>query len=227
MMVEVLGSAGAAARRAAAIIAQVARAAVDARGRAVLALSGGTTPTPMLEQLATEAVPWSRVHLFQVDERIVPAPDPARNLSRLRAHLLTRIQVPTDQVHPMPVEDRDLAAAAARYAATLRRVAGTPPVLDLIHLGLGADGHTASLVPGDPALLEMAREVTVTGPYRGLRRMTLTLPVLSRGREVLWLVTGAGKAWAVQRLRQGDHGIPAGRVPGTHALLLMDAAAGH
>lgn len=227
MREEVLASAGAAARRAAAVIAQVARAAVDARGRAVLALSGGATPVPMLEQLATEAVPWPRVHLFQVDERIVAASDPARNLSQLRAHLLTRIQVPADQVHPMPVEDSDLAAAAARYAATLHRVAGTPPVLDLIHLGLGADGHTASLVPGDPALLEMAREVTVTGPYRGLRRMTLTLPVLARGREVLWLATGAEKAWAVQRLRQGDRGIPAGRVPSAHALLLVDAAAGH
>lgn len=225
MKVEVLPDAEAVARRAAAVIAQEARVAARARGRFLLATSGGTTPWRMLELLADEEVPWPLVHLFQVDERIADASDPARNLTRLRASLLDKVRLTPDQVHAMPVLEADLAAAAARYAATLRRVAGAPPVLDLVHLGLGTDGHTASLVPGDPVLDSLGSDVAVTGPHQGYRRMTLTYPVFERARVVLWVVTGSDKAAALSRLRRGDRSIPAGCVSAEHALLLADAAA--
>ena len=222
---EVLPDAEAVARRAATLIAQEARAAIGARGRFLLAASGGTTPWRMLELLADEELPWALVHVFQVDERVVPADHPDRNFTRLRACLLDRVPMPRGQIHAMRVEQPNLPKAAARYAAALRHAAGTPPVLDLIHLGLGTDGHTASLVPGDPALEERGSDVALTGAYRGCRRMTLTYPVLERARVILWVVTGSDKAGALQRLLRGDRSIPAGRVPPDHALLLADAAA--
>ena len=224
MKAEVLPDAEAVARRGAALIALEARVAAQARGRFLLATSGGATPWRMLELLAAEDVPWPLVHLFQVDERVADPSDPARNLTHLRESLVVRL--PEDQVHAMPVEAEDLTDAAARYAATLRAVAGTPPRLDLIHLGLGTDGHTASLFPGDPALDDLDSEVTVTGPHEGYRRMTLTYPVLGRARLILWVVTGSDKAPALLRLRRGDRSIPAGQVPDRHAVLLADAAAG-
>jgi 6-phosphogluconolactonase len=190
-----------------------------------MALSGGTTPSRMLELLADEAMPWPLIHLFQVDERVAGASDPARNFTRLRANLLDQIPLPADQVHPMPVEEEDLAAAAERYSAALRQIAGIPPILDLVVLGLGEDGHTASLVPGDPVLDEVESEVAVTGPYQGYRRMTLTYPILGRAQRILWLVTGPSKAPALMRLCGGDRSIPAGRLPAERALLLVDIAA--
>lgn len=227
---EALPDAEAVARRAAALIAQEARAAAGARGRFLLAASGGTTPWRMLELLADEDVPWPLVHVFQVDERLVAADHPARNFTRLRAILLDRVPVPKRNIHAMPVEQAQLAGAAAQdaatqYTATLSQAAGTPPILDLIHLGLGTDGHTASLVPGDAALDELDCPVALTGAYGGYRRMTLTYPVLERARVILWVVTGSDKAGALKRLRLGDRSIPAGRVPTGHALLLADAAA--
>jgi 6-phosphogluconolactonase len=222
---EVLADPEAVAHRAAAFLAGEARAAIRERGRFLVALSGGTTPSRMLELLAGEDVPWPLVHVFQVDERVVAASDPARNFTQLRESLLDRVPIPAGQIHPRPVEEVDLGAGAARYSATLRTVAGTPPRLDLIHLGLGDDGHTASLVPGDPALDEVESEVAVTGPYRGFRRMTLTYSVLDRARRVLWLVTGPTKKEALQRFCQSDCSIPAGRVSKEHALLLVDGAA--
>jgi 6-phosphogluconolactonase/glucosamine-6-phosphate isomerase/deaminase len=125
----------------------------------------------------------------------------------------------------MPVEAANLEAAAAEYAVTLRDLAGTPPVLDLVHLGLGPDGHTASLVPGDPVLGVTTADVAVTGAYQGRRRMTLTYPALDRARSVLWLVTGADKTEMLRRLRDGDPTIPAGRVRSDRATVLADAAA--
>jgi len=125
----------------------------------------------------------------------------------------------------MPVEDPALAEAAARYASELRAITGTPPVLDLVHLGLGPDGHTASLVPGDAALDVTADDVTVSGVYQGHRRMTLTFPTLDRARAILWLVTGAEKQSMLARLQAGDRSIPAGRVRNEHAWILADAAA--
>ena len=225
MQAEVLADAEAVARRAAAVIAEAASRAVRARGVFLLATSGGATPWRMLALLAELPVPWSRVHLFQVDERVVAATDPARNLARLRMSLLSRAAIPGDHVHAMPVDDANLDAAAAQYAATLERVAGSPPVLDLVHLGLGVDGHTASLVTADPVMDVMDRDVAVTGVYQRHRRMTLTYPVLRRARQVLWVVEGAEKASALARLRAGDRSIPAGRVPQERALVLADSAA--
>jgi 6-phosphogluconolactonase len=223
--IDVLPDPDAVARRAAERIAAASRAAAASRGRFALAVSGGHTPWAMLRALAAEDVPWPALHVFQVDERIVPAGDPARNLTHLRESLLERAPLRPEQVHAMPVDSADLAAAAADYARELARIAGAPPALDLVHLGLGPDGHTASLVPGDPVLGVADRDVAVTGPYQETRRMTLTYPLLDRAREILWLVTGADKAAMLARLRDGDRSIPAGRVRADRALALVDRAA--
>jgi 6-phosphogluconolactonase len=225
MRIEVLADDEAVARQAAVFLADEARAAVAARGRFVAAVSGGHTPWKMLRFLADQDVPWQAVHVLQIDERVAPAGDPDRNLTHLRDSLLAHVPLPPGQLHAMPVEEADLDAAAGAYAAVLRTVAGTPPVLDLVHLGLGPDGHTASLVPGDPVLNVTDRDVAPTGVYQGHRRMTLTYPVLNRARRVLWLVTGAGKAEMLPRLRAGDPGIPAGRVRADAAVVLADQAA--
>jgi 6-phosphogluconolactonase len=213
------------ARQAAAIIADAARAAATSRGRFTMAVSGGHTPWLMLRALADDEVPWQQVHVFQVDERVAPAADPDRNLAHLRASLLDRVPLPADHIHAMPVEAADLERAAEQYALTLRQVAGTPPVLDLVHLGLGPDGHTASLVPGDPVLNVTDSDVALTGVYQGRRRMTLTYPILNRARRILWLVTGKDKVAALARLREGDPTIPAGRIQRDNALVLADQAA--
>jgi 6-phosphogluconolactonase len=222
---EVLPDAAAVAARAAALLAEEARAAAAARGRFALAVSGGRTPWIMLRALAGETLPWEAVHLFQVDERVAPAGHADRNLAHLRESLSADPRAARCTVHPMPVEDPDLAGAAARYAAELAAVAGSPPTLDLVHLGLGADGHTASLVPGDAALGVTDADVALAGPYQGRARMTLTYPALDRARRLLWVVTGADKAPVVPRLLAGDRSIPAGRVRADRALVLADAAA--
>jgi 6-phosphogluconolactonase len=216
---------GAVATRAAERIAQVAREAVTERGRCALAFSGGTTPLRTFRALAGKDVPWDRVHLFQVDERVAPPGDPERNYTHLKEALIDRIAVPSVNVHPMSVEAEIFEEEARRYEAILRRVAGTPPVLDLVQLGLGEDGHTASLFPGDPALHVVESDVAVSGLHQGRMRMTLTFPAIDRARCVLWLVTGAGKAAALERLRAGDRSIPAGCVRSDRAVLLADTAA--
>ena len=152
MKIEIFPDANAVAREAAEIIATESRAAVKARGRFIVAVSGGHTPWQMLRALAEEEVPWKDMHVVQVDERVAPAGDPDRNLTHLRESLLQHAPLRSEQIHAMPVESPDLDAAAKRYAETLQKIAGSPPVLDLVHLGLGPDGHTASLVPGDPVL---------------------------------------------------------------------------
>jgi 6-phosphogluconolactonase len=225
MEIRILADADSVAREAAAIIAGEARAAVAARGRFVVVFSGGRTPWRMLRVLAGEEVPWKDVHVVQVDERVAPADDPDRNLTHLRESLLEHAPLRPEQIYAMPVEEKDLESAARRYALTLREIAGSPPVLDLIHLGLGSDGHTASLVPGDPALDVTDKDVALTGPYQGRRRMTLTYPILNRSRSVLWLVTGSEKADMLVRLRDGDLSIPAGRVHQDQALVFADRAA--
>ncbi len=225
LRVEALDDDGAVARRAAALIAGEARAAVQTRGRFTLAVSGGRTPWQMLRELAHEDMPWSHTHLFQVDERVAPAGDAARNLTHIRDSLLAAAPLPAQNLHAMPVDGDDLDAAAHRYAATLKRIAGTPAVIDLVHLGLGPDGHTASLVPGDAVLRVDDADVALTAPYQGHRRMTLTYPLLNRARRVLWLATGSEKQAMVARLRAADASIPAGRVEQAHALLLCDRAA--
>jgi 6-phosphogluconolactonase len=213
------------ARKAAAVIAAEARAAASSRGRFIMAVSGGRTPWSMLRALAADELPWPQVHVVQVDERVAPAADPDRNLAHLRASLLDRAPLPPDHIHAMPVEAADLDRAAEQYARTLREVAGSPPVLDLVHLGLGPDGHTASLVPGDPVLDITDADVAATGSYHGRRRMTLTFPAINRSRLVLWLVTGGEKAAALVRLREGDRSIPASRVRQDRSLVLADRAA--
>ena len=228
MKFEVFDDADSVARAAAAAIAADARDAIASRGRFAFAVSGGHTPWVMLRALAREGempLGW-RSSLFQVDERIAPAGDPDRNLTHLRESFLQFVPLNPENVHAMPVEAVDLEAAANQYAVELSSIAGSPAVLDLVHLGLGPDGHTASLVPGDPVLKVTDRDVALTGVYQGRRRMTLTYPVLpTSARRVLWVVTGAEKVEMLRRLRQGDASIPAGRVRRDQALLLADRAA--
>jgi 6-phosphogluconolactonase len=225
MKVEVLMDADAVAKKAAEHIAAEARTAVAARGRFSIALSGGRTPWLMLRILANEDVPWPSVDLVQVDERVAPAGDPNRNLTHVQESLLEFVRMPTERVHAMPVESSDLELGATQYAAELQKVAGHPPILDLVHLGLGPDGHTASLTPGDPVLNVADKDVAMTGVYQGHRRMTLTYPVLNRARTVLWLVTGPDKRDALLRLRDADPSIPAGRIRQDSAIVLADRAA--
>jgi 6-phosphogluconolactonase len=179
----------------------------------------------MLRSLAREDLPWKGVQVMQVDERVAPAGDPDRNLTHLRESLLEHAPLRPEQIHAMPVELPDLEAAASQYAMTLEKVAGSPAVLDLVHLGLGPDGHTASLVPGDPVLDVTNADVALTRIYQGRRRMTLTYPVINRSRRILWLVTGGEKVEMLSRLRSGDQSIPAGRISREHALVLADRAA--
>ena len=162
MKLEVLGDANSVARAAAVEIAADAREVIAARGRFVLAVSGGCPPWIMLRALAAEDVPWAHVHIFQVDERVAPAGDPDRNLTHLRESLIDHVPLRADQIHPMPVESPDLEAAAVEYSLALRDITGSPAALDLIHVGLGPDGHTASLVPGDPVLHVRNADVAVT-----------------------------------------------------------------
>src|SRR5256884_4831667 len=218
MKIEIFRDADAVAQKAAEIIATESRAAVKARGRFIVAVSGGHTPWQMLLALAEEEVPWKDVHVVQVDERVAPDGHPDRNLTHLRESLLQHAPLRPEQIHAMPVEAADLQAAATQYALALREIAGSPPVLDLVHLGLGPDGHTASLVPGDAVLDVTDEDVALTGVYQGRRRMTLTYPTLNRARRVLWVVTGKDKVAALGRLRAGDVSIPAGRIQRGNAL---------
>jgi 6-phosphogluconolactonase len=224
MKLDVLPDADAVARQGAEVVAAQGRAAVSARGRFVVAVSGGHTPWAMLRALSHQTLPWDAVHVVQVDERVAPPGDADRNLEHLRESLADA-PVPPEQIHAMPVESDDLTQAAGRYAEVLHEIAGLPAVLDLVHLGLGPDGHTASLVPGDPVLQVNDRDVALTGVYQGHRRMTLTYPVLNRARSILWLVTGAEKVPMLERLCGHDSSIPAGRIQRSNALVLADRSA--
>jgi 6-phosphogluconolactonase len=225
MQIQLYTDVDAVALAAAKLIAKEARDAVATRGKFVMAVSGGHTPWIMLRDLAREDVPWKSVHVVQVDERVAPEGHPDRNLTHLRESLLEHAPLSPEQIHAMPVEAGNLEAACAQYAAMLETIAGSPPVLDLVHLGLGPDGHTASLVPGDPVLEVRNAEVALTGLYQKRRRMTLTYPMIDRSRRVLWLVTGSEKAEMLGRLQAGDVSIPAGSVSRDHAVVLADRAA--
>jgi 6-phosphogluconolactonase len=224
MKIEILPHADAVAKAAAECIAAAARKAIAERGTFTMAVSGGKTPWLMLKDLASEELPWEKVHIFQVDERIAPEGDPDRNLTHLLASLATA-PIPAENIHPMPVNGVDPAEGARAYAKTLAEFCGTPATLDLAHLGLGPDGHTASLVPGDASLHVLDADVTLTGEYQKRHRMTLTYPMLNRSRQILWLATGAEKAQMIGRLKAADPGIPAGLIEQSHALLLADEAA--
>jgi 6-phosphogluconolactonase len=225
MKIQVYADTDAVALVAAKLIAKEARDAVATRGKFVIAVSGGKTPWIMLRDLSQEDVPWKGVHVVQVDERVAPEGDPDRNLTHLRESLLEHAPLRPDQIHAMPVESTNVEAACVRYAQTLVEMAGSPSVLDIVHLGIGPDGHTASLVPGDPVLDVKNADVALTGIYLGRRRMTLTYPIINRSRRVLWLATGAEKAGMLARLQAGDVSIPAGRVSRDHAVILADRAA--
>lgn len=212
-------------RVAAQHLKRILRDAVRLRGRGAVAFSGGSTPVAMFEALTAIPLPWSKVHVFQADERVVLEGDPDRNLTGLRRDLLDHVPIPTSHVHAMPVMAPDLSAAAKSYEQELRRLCGSPPVLDVVHLGLGEDGHTASLVPGDPILEVDDLDVAVTRPYQGHRRMTLTYPVLNRSLRILWLVASTSKAPALRRLLDGHPTIPASRISREHALVVADRAA--
>lgn len=199
--------------RAAELLFDMLGKRLDDQTRVSLALSGGRTPWAVFGQLAHAALDWSRVDIYQVDERVAPSGDAGRNLTELNEALLSRVPATP---HPMPVEDWDLEAGARRYAARL------PARLDIVHLGLGDDGHTASLIPGDPVLGVTDRHVAVTQRYRGYQRMTLTFPALNAAGRIVWIVSETGKAAALAKLRAGDPSIPAGRVAREHAVLLTD-----
>jgi 6-phosphogluconolactonase len=207
--------AGDVAREAAALLEVYLSERLRSADRASFAVSGGTTPWAALERLAAASLPWPRVDLYQVDERIVAPEHPARNLALLHTALAKRVPA---RVHPMPVDSPNLLDAANDYAASL------PRRIDIVQLGLGADGHTASLMPGDAALTASA-DVAVTGPCQGYRRMTLTLAPLIRAFRIVWIVTGEGKREAVDRLIAGDRSMPAGLVPTANAVLIADRAA--
>jgi 6-phosphogluconolactonase len=225
MVTEILADETSAAQAAAKAIAAEAHTAVVDRGRFVMAVSGGRTPWIMLRTLAEEDLPWKSIHVVQVDERVAPPGDKDRNLTHLRESLLDHSPIPEENIHAMPVESPDLYTAAREYALLLAKIAGSPPTLDLVHLGLGPDGHTASLVPGDPVLNVTSTDIAVTGSYQGRRRMTLTYPAINRARRILWLATGSEKADALLRLRQGDLTIPAGRICRLRAVVFADSAA--
>ncbi|HET7483974.1 MAG TPA: 6-phosphogluconolactonase [Solirubrobacterales bacterium] len=215
---EVVADEKAAARRAAELIAAAGSAAVAERNMFSLAMSGGRSPWAMLAILGEdESMPWSQTELFQVDERIASPGSEDRNLTHMVLGLSMDHQA---TLRPMPVTQRDLESAARDYENTL------PDPLDCVHLGLGPDGHTASLVPGDPVLDVADRRVALTETaYQGHRRMTLTYPSLASARQVVWLVTGPDKVDALARLLDGDRSIPAGRVENTKMTVVADEAA--
>jgi 6-phosphogluconolactonase len=209
---------------AAEFIARRLDLAVHERGRASLAISGGCTPWGMLDQIAAQPLAWESVQLFQVDERIAPPGDEARNWKRFLAGALAR-RIPNANWHPMPVEVEAPDAAADNYAKTLAKWTGQSPTLDVVHLGIGADGHTASLFAGDSPLEETKRLVAASRRHEGYRRLTLTIPALAGARSIAWFAVGAGRRAVLTRLRDGDSTIPASRVRRDRAVCFTDLAA--
>jgi 6-phosphogluconolactonase len=197
----------------------------DRPGDYTLGLSGGKTPPLMFDALVGLPVPWSRVHVFQVDERVAPAGSGDRNFTQLSDHLLAHIDIPAENVHPMPVERDDIESACRRYEEAIRSLTNGAP-LDLLQLGLGEDGHTASLAPGDPILKVTDRDVWHVERFNGLPRMSMTLPPINRARRIVWLATGSARAEMCRRLVAGDRTIPAGLVENEGIVLLADNDAG-
>lgn len=214
--------------RAADVMAAAISASIARSGRCIMALSGGSTPAPVFEALSGRELLWENVTILQVDERLAPDGDPARNLEQQRPlfeHLgATLMPFPVAELLEADSEAKT-AAIVDRFCFELIELADDPPILDLVHLGLGDDGHTASLVPGDPLLNEMRDYVGFSEEYRGSRRISLTRPVLDRARMVVWLVSGADKAEPLGRLLTGDMSIPAGLIRPAHSVVLADSDA--
>lgn len=213
--VESLADPAAVARAGAAFVAARARDAVSANGRFHFAVSGGHTPSAMFAELASEAVPWDAVVIYQVDERVAPPDDPDRNLT----HLHRALGSAPAQVRTMPVNEADLPAAADAYAASL------PEQFDLVHFGSRPRRAYRIAGPGDPVLSVTDHLVALTNPYQGRVRMTLTYPALARASQILWLITGAEKKDPLARLLAADTTIPAGRVEAAASLVMADRAA--
>lgn len=213
-MIRILRAGPDLANVAADVMIQELKSRIALHGRASMAVSGGRTPWPVFEQLSEAAISWTAIDVFQVDERVAPPGSADRNLTGLDETLLHRVPA---RAHPMPVDAPDLEAAARRYATEL------PPSLDVVHLGLGDDGHTASLVPLDPSVLVEDELVAITDPYRGHRRMTLTRPAIDGAGLIVWIVSGSDKAEMVERLIAGDPSIPAGLISQERAVLVTDA----
>ena len=209
----------AAAAAAAHAVAVALRSSVAFRGTGTVAVSGGSTPSLFLRALAQEPLPWPSIHIFQVDERIAPDGDAHRNAVEL-VNALLEVPLPDANIHLMEVAHEDPEVVADTYASLLKT--WCPNGLDVLHLGLGEDGHTASLVPGDPVLDVTDRSVAVTGEYQGHRRITLTYPELARAQHVVWLATGAAKSSALRRLLAHDVEIPAGRVQAHDCAVFTD-----
>ena len=232
----VLPTAAGAATEAARIICELLAAALIAApeqdpasgaqaSRASVAFSGGSSPKLMFaELLEVQNQPdWSRIDLFQVDERVAPDGDPSRNLVDLQQQLLEQL-APPPVLHPIPVQ-AGASQAALRYARTLHNLLGEAGHLNLVHLGLGSDGHCASLVPGDPALQVMNADTAATAPYQGHERVTMTYPLLNRSSCVVWLVTGESKRDALSALLSDDPKIPASHVRCKRSIIVADQSA--
>ena len=225
MKTEIFPQAEQVAARAAAYLEQEIRDALTHQKSFSLAISGGRTPWEMLKILSKVDLPWQRINLFQVDERVAPDGHPDRNLTQLFQAIAGTAMVTQLRIFPMPVTAEDLDASAKEYAEVLDEIKEGKG-LDIIHLGLGSDGHTASLVPGDGVLEIQNRLVACTqNPYQGRIRMTLTYPLLNAAKQILWIVTGSEKKEMVQRMLQQDPSIPAGSIRQENALLLVDKAA--
>jgi 6-phosphogluconolactonase len=221
---EVAENAEAVAQRAADWLAERLQEARMLRGHATLAVSGGGTAPRALALLAARDRSWENVDVFQVDERVAPGGHPDRNAVAQRAAFARKLQHHPERIHWMPVEEAELDAAAAAYERELAAHAGAPPVLDVVHLGIGEDGHTASLFPASPQL-DAATLIAGTGEHHGRRRMTMTLPLINRARQILWIVTGIKKRSVLARLLRGDPALVASRVRRTAALILADVEA--
>jgi len=223
MRVEVCSTPQEAATRAAELIAECLREAIARSGNGTVALSGGRTPSTMLQELASAPLDWSRIHIFQVDERLVDDGDERSNMKTIRS-AFERPSLAIEQMHHMQIHGDSPQAGADRYTSQIRLVAGNPPTFDVVHLGLGEDGHTASLFPGDSAL-DADGDVAVTGIHGGVRRMTLTLKVINRARSRVWLVTGNAKRNVVQGLLRRDLALIASRVDQDNSSLVIDREA--
>ncbi len=224
MKLEVLPNLDLMAKRSAEVIAEHSRLAFAARGRFLLAVSGGQSTRMMLRMLGKEEVPWGGIHILQVHEQIPPAGS-GRGFSPLREVLLENTPIHPSQIYPMPVCNSNLCDGLRRYVRTLERLSGGPAVLDLVHLELFADGHIASLLLGDPVLHVNDQDVSLTELHEGQRHMTFTYPIINRARQTLWIVRGKEKVWALVRLGNADPSIPATGVRGDRALILTERVA--